>query len=152
MLKLEEHPTVRQYKEKLRMDARPSPPPKLDAEWLRTLCSEAGANDVGFVEIDRPEIADEREDIFTLFPYTKTLVSFVRRMNREPIRSPARSVANLEFHNTGDEVNDVARKIVAALEERGIRATNPAMGFPMEMDRFPGKIWVVSHKPFNDYL
>ena len=25
---------------------------------------------------------------------------------------------------------------------------NPAMGFPMEMDRFPGgKIWVVSHKP-----
>ncbi len=24
---------------------------------------------------------------------------------------------------------------------------NPAMGFPMEMARFPGKIWVVSHKP-----
>ena len=21
------------------------------------------------------------------------------------------------------------------------------MGFPMEMDRFPGKTWVVSHKP-----
>ncbi len=90
--------------------------------------------------------------IFTLFPYTKTLVSFVCRMNREPIRSPARSVANLEFHNTGDEVNDVARKIVATLEERGVRAMNPAMGFPMEMDRFPGKIWVISHKPVNDYL
>src|SRR5256885_9865828 len=24
---------------------------------------------------------------------------------------------------------------------------NPAMGFPMEMDRFPGTAWVVSHKP-----
>ena len=24
---------------------------------------------------------------------------------------------------------------------------NPAMGFPMEMDRFPGKSWVVSYKP-----
>ena len=24
---------------------------------------------------------------------------------------------------------------------------NPSMGFPMEMDKFPGKIWVVSHKP-----
>jgi NAD-dependent dihydropyrimidine dehydrogenase PreA subunit len=24
---------------------------------------------------------------------------------------------------------------------------NPAMGFPMEQDKFPGKIWVVSHKP-----
>src|SRR5678815_1454073 len=24
---------------------------------------------------------------------------------------------------------------------------NPAMGFPMEMDQFPGKVWVVAHKP-----
>ena len=69
-------------------------------------------------------------------------------MNREPIRSPARSVANLEFHHTGDHVNEVARKVVATLETQGVRAMNPAMGFPMEMDRFPGgKIWVVSHKP-----
>src|SRR5882762_2282177 len=65
-----------------------------------------------------------------------------------PIRSPARSVANLEFHHTGDHVNEIARKIVATLEHEGVRAMNPAMGFPMEMDRFPGgKIWVVSHKP-----
>ena len=69
-------------------------------------------------------------------------------MNREPIRSTARSVANLEFHHTGDHVNEVARKVVSALEAKGVRAVNPAMGFPMEMDRFPGgKIWVVSHKP-----
>src|SRR5207253_1364578 len=58
------------------------------------------------------------------------------------------SVANLEFHHTGDHVNEVARQVVAALERQGVRALNPAMGFPMEMDRFPGgKIWVVSHKP-----
>ena len=63
------------------------------------------------------------------------------------VRSPARSVSNLEFHQTGDHVNDVARRIVAALERMGVRATNPAMGFPMEMSRFPGKLWVVSHKP-----
>ena len=68
-------------------------------------------------------------------------------MNREPIRSPARSVANLEFHHTGERTNEVASAIVAALEAEGIRAVNPSMGFPMEMDRFPGKIWVVSHKP-----
>src|SRR5262249_62410027 len=42
---------------------------------------------------------------------------------------------------------EVARKVVAALEQQGVRALNPSMGFPMEMDRFPGKIWVVSHKP-----
>ncbi|MFO0765784.1 MAG: hypothetical protein U0231_03125 [Nitrospiraceae bacterium] len=57
-------------------------------------------------------------------------------MNREPIQSPARSVANVEFHRTEDHTNDVARRIVAVLERQGIRAMNPAMGFPMEMDRF----------------
>src|SRR6185369_15620884 len=77
----------------------------------------------------------------------RSLVSLVVRMNREPIRSPSRSVSNLEFHHVGDKVNDVARTIVAELERRGIRALNPSLGFPMEMDRFPGRIWVVSHKP-----
>jgi ferredoxin len=56
-------------------------------------------------------------------------------------------VANLEFHHAGERVNEVSRTIVAALEQQGVRAVNPAMGFPMEMDRFPGKLWVVSHKP-----
>jgi ferredoxin len=72
----------------------------------------------------------------------------VLRMNRQNIRTPARSVANLEFHHTGEEVNEVARRIVAALELSGVRAANgAAMGFPMEMDRWPGKVWVISHKP-----
>ena len=52
-----------------------------------------------------------------------------------------------EFHHTGDTVNDVGRKVVRALEDRGVKALNHAMGFPMEMVKFPGKIWVVSHKP-----
>lgn len=118
----------------------------LERDWLRRICLEAGADDVGFVEIDRPELADQRADILRSFPWTRVLVSFVRRMNREPIRSPARSVANLEFHHVGDGVNETAREIVSALEREGVRAVNPAMGFPMEMDRFPGKTWVVSHK------
>lgn len=98
------------------------------------------------MEIDRPELADQRADILAVFPQTKTLISFVCRLNREPIRSPARSVANLEFHHTGDHLDEVGRKIVAALEQQGVRAINPAIGFPMEIDRF-GKMWVVSHKP-----
>jgi len=28
-----------------------------------------------------------------------------------------------------------------------VRAITPAMGFPMDMDTFPQKIWIVSHKP-----
>ena len=78
------------------------------------------------MEIDRAEIANDRPDILNAFPHTKTLISFVVRMNREPIRSPARSIANLEFHHTGDQVNDIARHVVNALEDKGIRALNPA--------------------------
>ena len=121
-------------------------PSKLDSNWLRQLCVESGADDVGFVTINQPALENDREDVLATFPHTKTLISFVVRMNREPIRSPQRSVANLEFHHTGEYVNEVARSIVQQLETRGIRALNPAMGFPMEIDRFPGKIWVVSHK------
>src|SRR3954463_8582428 len=145
-MKLEDHPTV----QRIRLKTIPSVPPKtesLDAEWLKQLVLDAGADDVGFVEIGRPALDDQRGDILQALPRTRTLISFVVRMNREAIRTPARSVANTEFHHAGDEVNDVARSVVRALEERGIRALNPAMGFPMEMDRFPGKAWVVSHKP-----
>jgi len=120
----------------------------LDAGWLKQLVLDARADDVGFVEIGRPALDDQREDILKAFPHTKTLISFVVRMNREAIRTPARSVSNTEFHHhSGDEVNDIARSVVRTLEDRGIRAMNPAMGFPMEMNRFPGKVWVVSHKP-----
>jgi hypothetical protein len=39
----------------------------LDAAWLRQLCLDAGADDVGFVECDRPEIADQKADIDNVF-------------------------------------------------------------------------------------
>src|SRR3974390_2923634 len=69
-------------------------------------------------------------------------------MNRENIRPPARSIPNLEFHHTTDETNEVARRIVSALEEVGISAINGgAAGFPMEADRWGSKMWIISHKP-----
>jgi len=141
---IKEHPTVKAYWQKPALEKTPGP---LDAGWLKQLVLDAGADDVGFVEIGRPALDDQRQDILKTFPHTKTLICFVVRMNREAIRTPARSVSNNEFHHTGDEVNEIARSVVQTLEDQGIRAMNPTMGFPMEMDRFPGKIWVVSHKP-----
>src|SRR5437588_7308495 len=148
-MNLAEHPTVRRFHERHGEHPVPADPPKsLDAAWLRQLCLDCGADDAGLVEISRPALDNQRDDILRVFPPAKTLLSFVCRMNREPIRSSARSVANLEFHHTGDHVNEVARKVVTTLEKQGVRALNPAMGFPMEMDRSStGKIWIVSHKP-----
>jgi epoxyqueuosine reductase QueG len=120
----------------------------LDAAWLRQLCLDAGADDVGFVELERQALADERPHIARAFPRTRTLISLVLRMNRDNVRSPARSIANNEFHHQTDETNEVARRIVAALEREGIRALNPPAGFPMEADRWMSeRMWVVSHKP-----
>ena len=145
-MKNDEHPAVRRVR--LRQATRRSKRPVvLDADELRQLLLDAGADDVGFVEIDRTELNDQRDDIEKALPGAKALAAFVLRMNRESIRTPARSLANLEFHHTGDEINAIGRRIVRALQERGVRALNPSMGFPMEMDRFPDKIWVVSHKP-----
>src|SRR6266511_2257914 len=125
-MKLEDHPTVQRTHLKT-VPSAPSKKESLDAGWLKQLVLDAGADDVGFVEIGRPALDDQRHDIVKAFPHTKTLISFVVRINREAIRTPARSVANTEFLHTGDEVNDIARSVVQTLEDRGIRAMHPAM-------------------------
>jgi ferredoxin len=147
MSKLNEHPTVKKISARQsEMSERTTTP--LDAAWLRELVIAAGADDVGFVSIERSELDDQREDLLQLFPPVRTLIPYVVRMHRELIRTPLRSVANHEFHSTGDEVDDVGRRVVSLLEEHGIRALNPPLAFPMEANRFPDqKAWVISYKP-----
>lgn len=136
------HPTVR------KMTGATPPARRIpDAKELRQLCLDAGADDVGFVSLSRSEMAGEREEILRIFPSTRALIALVCRMNPDAVRSPARNLANHEFHATGDDVNDVARRIVKQLQDRGLRALNPPMAFPMEMERYPGKIWSISLKP-----
>ena len=142
MGKLDRHPTVINHRARKR-NQRVS----LAADELRAIAIQCGADDAGVVSIGRSELDDQRDDIASFAPWTKSLIAIVCKMNREPIKSSARSIANLEFHHTGERVNEVARKIVMTLESKQVRAVNPSMGFPMEMSKFPGKIWVVSHKP-----
>lgn len=144
MSKIENHPTVVEARTN---GLKRSSGRSFSTAELKSLALELGADDAGVVSIDRPELEDQRDDILHAAPWTRSLLAIVCKMNREPIRSVARSAANLEFHHTGDDVNDVARKLVRQLEDSGIKALNPSMGFPMEMGKFPGKIWVVSHKP-----
>jgi len=147
MQKLEVHPTVRKFRQQQASAEEQSTQKQfIDSEWLKTICLKAGADDVGFVPIDHPGLSADRDSIRKYLPWARSLIGIVCKMNREPIRSTARSIANLEFHRCGDEINHTASRIVEKLEEEGIRAINPSMGFPMEMDNFPGKIWVISHK------
>jgi ferredoxin len=139
-----DHPTVKAFYANRTIPSAPIP---LDAEQLGKLCREAGADDVDFVKIDSPALDRERGEILRFFPATKTLVSIVCRMNREPIRNPARSVANLEARDAADRIHEVGHKLVAAMERDGVRAINTSVAFPREMDEYSGRGWAVSHKP-----
>src|SRR5262249_52102611 len=122
-----EHPSIKRFRERS-AGAISSLPVVLDAQELRETVLKAGADDVGFVEIDRTELAAQREEILHNFPHNKSRARVVVRMNRKPIPNTARFVANLEFHRSGERVNEIARHMVARLEAKGIRAINPSMG------------------------
>ncbi|MGO9013881.1 MAG: SCP2 sterol-binding domain-containing protein [Dissulfurispiraceae bacterium] len=147
MQNLNEHPAVKRYYEKKGGNKGDSVVSRLGHKDIRRMCLEFGADDAGFVERGRPELDDQRSDIMKMFPWTKTLVSLVGRINRENLRSPARSIASLELHKVGERLESASHKLTAYLERMGVRAVAPAAGFPMELDRWPGKIFVVSHKP-----
>ena len=144
-MRLEDHPSVK--KARAAQSSARAVPQKLSGGWLRRLCLEHGADDVGFVSLDREELAPQRDKILQAYPRTKTLISFVCKMNRNPVRSAVRSIANMEFHETYDEVNAAARDIVRALDKEGIESVNAVAAFPQEMQNFPGPIWPVAHKP-----
>jgi len=142
------HPSIRRFLSEHPNHSKRTSPKNIDADWLRKVCLDAGASDVGSIPLEHEEVARDKEKILKAFPATRSLISIVCRMNPESVRSPARSVANLEFHHTTDDVNDVARKIVWELNEQGVRAMNPSAGFPMEMDNYADdQVWIVSHKP-----
>ena len=146
-MKIDNHPTVMRYREKVEKNSPPVVQEKHDSAWLKTVALEAGADDVGLVEIDRPEIEDQREDILKIFPGTRSIMSIVCRMNPENIRCPSRDVSDLEFLQTFEQTNAVLRRIVKRLNEKGITALSPSAGFPMDMSKWPGKMWPLSHKP-----
>ena len=143
-LRIEDHPTA-----KLVLAREQNKAPKqqlLDSNWLKRIAIECGADDAGVVDLARPGLANEKTEILSRHPWTQTLLSYVVKVNREPIRSPARSISNAEMHGKIEDVNHIGSRIVKELEQNGIRAANPSGGFPMEMSRYPGRIWVVSHK------
>ena len=73
----------------------------IDTAELRRLALACGAADTGLVDIGRPSLEPQRDEILRHYPWTRSFLSFVVRMAREPVRGAPRSVANLEFHRAG---------------------------------------------------
>jgi epoxyqueuosine reductase QueG/putative sterol carrier protein len=145
-MQLEDHPTVKWFRQQAASPESEEPKGKLQTQWLRQLCLESGADDAGFVEMERPGLADQREDLREVMPRAKTVVSAVFKLNGYSLQTVAHSVANLEFRQAWAHANHVGREIVSRLVTHGVRALNAPAGFPYEADRWPGKMWFTCDK------
>jgi epoxyqueuosine reductase QueG len=116
------------------------------AKVIRQICLEAGADEVGLVEIGRPELAQERQGILQVYPSTQTIISLSRALNRENMQTPARAAANGEFRRAEEDLFRISGEILRHLNSRDIRGVTLNPAFPMDMNRWPGKTWDVSHK------
>jgi epoxyqueuosine reductase QueG len=116
------------------------------AEIIRQICREAGADEVGLVEVGRPALAQEREGIRHVYPATQTVISLSRAINRENMQSTARPAYNGEMHRVEDDLCRISGEVLRQLNARGIRGVSLNPAFPMDMNRWPGKTWDVGHK------
>ncbi|MCP4670130.1 MAG: 4Fe-4S ferredoxin [Desulfobacula sp.] len=119
---------------------------KIEYSYLKNLAETAGADDCGIADINSPELVEEKNDILSIYPGTCSLLSVVIVLNRENVRCVARSVSDLEFMAGLEKTNAVLKKIARALKKKGISSIHPSAGFPMDMAKWPGKMWQVSHK------
>ncbi|MEW6185764.1 MAG: 4Fe-4S ferredoxin, partial [Thermodesulfobacteriota bacterium] len=116
------------------------------SEEVKEICLKAGADDAGLVNLDRESLEKDREGALYVYPLARCVISIIVTNNRENLQSPARYVANEEYHHTGDKISELSREILRRLNRIGLRGVVVNKGWPMDLDRFPGKIWDVSHK------
>lgn len=117
----------------------------VSAAWLAQVCRDAGAADVGFVDIGRVALGAEADNARRLFPRVRTLVAIVTSSNPDAIRSVSRATANLAWHLNHVELDEVANRVVRTLGAEGIGAVATSIGFPMRHE--PGQTtWEIAHK------
>ncbi len=109
----------------------------LSADDLANLCRQAGADDVGFVDLDRGALADQRASLLRLLPWAQSLAIIVRCLDRPLIRARLRSLSSAEFATVGSEVEAIIHRATQDLEGNGIRAAGfycfpPESGRPVD--------------------
>ena len=119
---------------------------QISADELREICREAGADDAGFIEVERQALAHEKDDVLKIYPKTGSIISIAKLINPDAVQSPATNIVDEEFHRSYDDLPKIARKVLKTLNDRGVRGVVTTYAFPMDMNRTPGKVWDISHK------
>ena len=137
-MNLEDHPTVRRLSKQL-LEGEHQPPAEtmIDGAWLRGLALDCGADDAGLVEIARQGLDPQREEILRNYPWTRSLVSFVVRMAREPVRvRPARVCRLLGVSIDDDTIGDTFARLGFTHEKDGndFVVTPPSYRFDLTIE------------------
>ena len=145
-MNLADHPTVKAYNEnRIKM---PQPRNIAESSVLKETALQAGADDVGLIDLDRESVSKYRQELADVMPDVKSIMMLVYRVNQNNLRSLPHSVADFEFKQAWSNISQVSRKIVKKLHEAGIKAVNMPAGFPQEQKRWPHKIWLTNDKEF----
>jgi len=145
-MKLDDHPTVRAYKEeRIKL---PKPPAILESAELKQMALESGVDDVGLIDLSREAMAEYRQELFDAVPETQSIMLLVFRVNQNHLRSTAHSIADYEFKQVWTDANHIARQLAIRFRGKGIKALNMPLGFPYEAIRWPGKMWLTCDKMF----
>lgn len=118
----------------------------LDCQWIENLARESGADDVGFAHVESPHLAVERSAIDDAMPDARTAISVVVKINPDNARSRWNSVVNQEFGYANKLVDEATAKLSRELMSHGIRAVHIPAGFPMDVQKWPERMWAISHK------
>ncbi|MDD5250579.1 MAG: hypothetical protein PHY45_16505 [Rhodocyclaceae bacterium] len=107
----------------------------LNRTSLSALCRAAGADDVGFVELERDSLAEQRPAVLRALPWAKSFIVFVRRINRHALRAPLHSLSSLECAAGEQGLKSIIHRATGDLDRHGIRAVGISGSFPMEIGR-----------------
>lgn len=145
-MKLSDHPTVKAYKEQKTQPL--DSPAILEAADLKQMALNAGVDDSGLIDLSRDSMAQYRQNLLDVMPDVKSAMVIVVRLNQTPLRSLAHSIADNEFQQVIKNIKDIERRLVTQFKQVGIKACSMPVGFPMEMVRWPQKIWLTCDKVF----
>lgn len=145
-MKLSSHPTIKAYNENKNQFKKNEA--VLESVWLKQLAMNAGANDVGLIELTREPVLEYKPDLLSVMHDTKSIMILAVRINQTPLRSLAHSVADQEFKRVWENFKNIEGRIVEQLENTGCKTVAMPIGFPMEMRRWPDRIWLTNEKLF----
>ena len=120
----------------------------LSSEMIKAVARDAGAGDVGIVDMGRASMAPYKEGLGRVMHDTRSLVVLAQGVHQPALQSQVHGVADQEFKRVWDKLKNILGRVVEQLGEQGIKAVALPVGFPMEMKKWPDPIWVTNEKLF----